>query len=131
MSNVVSPDTTQRLRWHAGLEQAPAGFPPTIADCTRPTKLGARLEDALTDFVATLERLNHELNGETPSQTTSGATEIPRAVAYAISEVDRILRDAGAAQAAWRVETAWSAILAGDIDLLQQHLTEERAARQH
>jgi hypothetical protein len=131
MSNVVSPDTTQRLRWHAGLEQAVAGSLPTISDCTRPASaLATRLEDALADFVATLEQLNHELNGDTPSQTITGATEIPRAVAYAISEVARALRDAGAAQGTWTVETAWSAVLAGDIDDLQQHLNEERALRQ-
>ena|SRR5215207_250560 len=131
MSNVVSPDTTQRLRWHAGLAQVPVGSLPTISDRTRPANaLGSRLEDALADLVATLEQLNRELNGDTPSQAITGATEIPREVAYAVSEIARMLRDSGAAQDTWTVETAWNAVLAGDIDDLQQHLKEERALRQ-
>jgi hypothetical protein len=31
--------------------------------------------------------------------------------------------------AAWAIETSWRAVLAGDIDDLQQHVAEERAAR--
>jgi hypothetical protein len=131
MSNPVSPDTTHHLRWHAGLEQAPAEPLPSISDCTQHgSALADQLTAALNDFLETLERLNHELNGETPSDVIDGVTEIPRDVVYAITEVVRFLREAGDAQAAWKVEAAWSAVLDGDIDNLQEHLNEEYAARE-
>lgn len=63
-----------------------------------------------------------------------------RDLVYAIAEIDRMLRSYGvgvsdgarraqAAKATWRIETAWRAVLAGDIDDLRQHLAEESATR--
>ena len=65
---------------------------------------------------------------------------LPSTLVYAITEVIRLLRDSQATvaaeieqrtigRAAWRAETAWSAVLAGDIDDIQEHLIQEEAAR--
>jgi hypothetical protein len=61
-------------------------------------------------------------------------------VVYAVAEITSLLRkhapfstgtDAtqGLARATWLVETAWLAVLAGDIDDLHAHLSEEEAMR--
>jgi hypothetical protein len=80
--------------------------------------------------------VNHELNGETPSEDVSDAGVVSTDVAYAVAEVARLLREYGereahvtAKEAAWLVDTAWLAVLAGDIDDLEQHLEQEAAAR--
>jgi hypothetical protein len=90
-------------------------------------------------FHTTLETLNRELNGEIPSESTGSADVVPTDVAYAVAEVTRMLRDyadkGGALhpstglREAWLIETAWLAVLAGDIDDLQQHLNKEEATR--
>jgi hypothetical protein len=65
---------------------------------------------------------------------------LPSTLVYAITEVIRMSRDKqeGAtneseretlARAAWRAETGWSAVLAGDIDDIRTHLLEEEAMR--
>jgi hypothetical protein len=140
MSRKVSNEVTHRLRWHAGLDRATAMTVPSIDDCARPNGRSDRLDEALADFLATLAQLNHELNGEVPSASTGPGEEIPRDVAYAVAEVISILRDANGesaarpgaasfAQSAWLIEIAWLAVLAGDIDELQQHVDGESAAR--
>jgi hypothetical protein len=140
MSRPVSPETTSRLRWHAGLDSAAPGSVPSISDCTGSQGSADGLGEALADLLATLALLNHELNGATPPESTDSATEIPRELVYAIAEITRLLRDAyrlGAGQeaaafadAAWLNETAWAAVLAGDIDDLMEHVELEQAARQ-
>jgi hypothetical protein len=113
---------------------------PSIAECTaRGSAVADRLRDALEDILVTLGDLNHELNGPIPSGAVDVAHQIPRDIVYAVTEIVRMLRspDANADQlrnardeAAWSVETAWSAVLAGDIDDLRQHVDDERTARQ-
>ena len=141
---VMFSDTTlRRLRCHAGLEEMSAGDGmPSISSCLPyGAPATSKLEDALSDFVATLGILNHELNGKVPSEHISaGAPLLPSTLVYAITEVIRLLRDNQAragdenekrtiGRAAWRAETAWSAVLAGDIDDIQGHLIGEEAAR--
>jgi hypothetical protein len=50
-------------------------------------------------------------------------------MAYAVAEVARMLREADADREAWQVETGWLAVLAGDVDDVRQHITEEETAR--
>jgi hypothetical protein len=137
---MVSGETRSRLRWHAGLEDIGETSIPSISSCTwPPDHLGAQLEGAVADFIATLGTLNRELNGEIPSESTSSDDVVPTDVAYAVAEVTRMLRDYADAETssarapglkeAWLIETAWLAVLAGDIDDLQQHLNEEEATR--
>lgn len=141
MSYQASNDTTSRLRWHAGLDQAGDDARVSIADCTRIAGSGdrvdpgreaeaERLDDALDDLLSILTQLNRELNGPVPSETTEGADQIPLQLVYAITEIIRMLRDDPRTNnTAWTVETAWSAVLAGDIDDLHEHLRYECAAR--
>jgi hypothetical protein len=126
----MTADTTvRRLRRHAGLDQAEESSPPTVAAATAETSL-IGLEAAVSDFVDALEALNHELNGPEPSTAVSEKAEaVAVETAYAVAEVARMLREAGAEREAWAVDTAWLAILAGDIDDVRQHVTEEKATR--
>ena len=121
--------TAGRLRRHAGLDDPEEGSPPTVAAVTANPSLD-ELDAAVSDFVDALEALNHELNGSEPSAAVSGkADAVAVETAYAVAEVARMLREAGAAQEAWAVDTAWLAVLAGDTDDVRQHVAEEKATR--
>lgn len=97
----------------------------------------ADLDAPVADLLASLVRLNRELNGDMPSET-QGAASIPREIVYAMAEIIRVLRRAierphetrsqVASDAAWTIETAWVAVLAGDIDDILDHVAEERRA---
>jgi hypothetical protein len=90
----------------------------------------AEIEAAVSDFLSALDAYNSELNGPVPASTSgSGLDAVPRDVAYAVGEVARMLRECGDDRSAWRVETAWLAVLAGDIDDVREHLAEEEASR--
>jgi hypothetical protein len=119
---MVSPDTVRLLLWHAGL-QGDALDPESVSGATATDQ---RVSEAATAFLIVLERLNEELNGPRPSERVeAGSGDVPRDVAYAVSEVTRMLRDADANDAAGRVDTAWNAVLAGDIDDLAEHVELE------
>ena len=93
----------------------------------------------MADLVDVVALLNLELNGSTPSQSTHVVQDIPRDVAYAVVVIINQLRQHACCEvvetktsltdAAWVIETAWLAVLAGDIDDLQTHLAEEQAMR--
>jgi hypothetical protein len=132
MSNQPTDETTSRLRWHAGLDQpADELVPgPLIVDRTGTEGTLERLDEALADVLSTLARLNRELNGPVPSASIDGVDQISRLLAYAIAEIVRMLRERpDSTEAGWAVETAWGAVLAGDIDDLEQHLRDGGAAR--
>ena len=86
---MVSPETVRLLRLHAGLEGT---APESLAGAAFS---GEGVSEAVTTFVAVLERLNHELNGPRPSESFVGASDVQREVAYSVSEVTGALRDAG------------------------------------
>ena len=126
--SVSTESTAMRLRQHAGLE--PSSGAPTISAATVEPVDAPRLAEAMSDFLALLDVLNHELNGAEPSAAISGkADSISTGVAYSVAEVARMLREAGADGEAWQVDTSWLAVLAGDIDDVRQHVAEEEAAR--
>ena len=123
---MVSPDTVRLLRWHAGLQDN-ALDPEAVSGATA---AGQRVGEAVTGFLLVLEQVNRELNGPRPSERIGvGTDDVPRDVAYAVSEVTRMLRDAEAHDAAGRVDTAWNAVLAGDIDDLAEHVALEHRPR--
>ena len=119
---MVSADTIRLLLWHAGLRDD-APDPGSVSGAT-PT--GQGVGEAVTGFLLVLERVNRELNGPRPSERIGvSPDDVPRDVAYAVSEVTRMLRDAEAQDAARRVDTAWNAVLAGDVDDLAEHVEGE------
>jgi hypothetical protein len=84
---------------------------------------------ALDDLLDVMQSLNVEINGETPSESVLVASgDIPRAAAYAVSEVATRLRARQQPDAAWVADLAWNAILAGDIDDIRLHVQQERDA---
>jgi hypothetical protein len=122
--------TTERLRRHAGLDEPSAEFGPTVSRATWEPTDAQELSAAVSDFIDALDALNHELNGAEPSAAVSGkADTVSTDAAYAVAEVARMLRDVGAEEEAWAVDTGWLAVLAGDIDDVRQHIAEEAAAR--
>ncbi|NNF64214.1 MAG: hypothetical protein HKN07_08120 [Acidimicrobiia bacterium] len=87
---------------------------------------------AIADCLDVLVKLNHELNGELPSAGFDCGPELPRSLVYSISEIIRMIRECrtdDANRAAWRIETAWLAVLAGDIDDILEHVAGEEASR--
>ena len=116
---------SQRLVWHAGLSAAGGLAPGSVSAATSEGD-PANIEAATTDFIAALDEYNRELNGQVPSETISpGDDSVPRRLAYAVGEVARMLRESGSDRSALRVETAWLAVLAGDVDDVREHLAEE------
>lgn len=137
---MVSQATVSRLRWHAGLEEHVTQDVPSVASSTWPRgQVQDGLQKALTDCLRTMGSLNHEWNQQEP-RVSVGAAEVPRRVAYAVTEIIRCIREcqrdarderdaAVLGRAAWRIETAWSAVLAGDVDDIERHVEGEEAAR--
>jgi len=121
---VLRDETLKTIRSHAGLGEAVNdGVSDAIAR-------GVGVEEALRDFLAAMQRLNIELNGQVPSSTIGEDNALlPSALVYAVGEVARMLREARRDADAWAVDTAWLALLAGDIDDVAGHVAEERAAR--
>jgi hypothetical protein len=129
-----------RLSWHAGLEGTDEGDQPSISASTLKANFSATsIGRATSDVVDLLEELNKDLNGSMPSESTNHAENIPRSLAYAMAEILRLLRDSQndlpsqsnglTSRSLWTIETAWNAVLAGDIDNLHEHLAYEEAAR--
>jgi hypothetical protein len=116
---------TERIAWHAGLSEAGA-LPPGSVSAVTSGGDPADIEAATTDFIGTLDKYNRELNGPVPSETVDPRDDsVPRSLAYAVGEVVRMLRASGSDRAALRVETTWQAVLAGDVDDIDEHLVEE------
>ena len=116
-----------RILWHAGLSQT-SDAPNSLAALTADEDARA-VDAAARDFIAALDGYNRELNGAVPSKRVGGADDnLPRRLAYAVGEVARMLRVRKFDDAALRVETAWLAVLAGDIDDIPAHLAEEGIA---
>jgi hypothetical protein len=90
----------------------------------------------MEDFVT----LNREINGDDPESVEGPkVSEVPRTLAYCMLHLVDKLRSSGKQaqeardrewlkRAAWRVEAAWEAVLAGDIADLGAHLDLEAAA---
>jgi hypothetical protein len=122
--------TIKRLRRHAGLGEQGDAQGPTVSAATWGPICAEQLKAAVSDFIDALNALNHELNGPEPSAAASSKADVVSTdAAYAVAEVARMLRDAGAEEEAWAVDTGWLAVLAGDIDDVPEHVAHEAAAR--
>ena len=114
------------IRSHAGLVGDGLANPTLISGALAHQQ---DVDIAVGSFVAALQRLNVELNGPTPTGSVADSDRrmLPAQLVYAVTEVSRMLRDEGQTEAAWAVDTAWLAVLAGDIDDVSEHVAEERA----
>lgn len=113
------------VRSHAGLEDV--AHRPSVSEALGRS---GQIDAAVADFLDVLQQMNVDLNGRVPSQTAGGAeVALPAGLVYAIAEVARMLRDQGHDDDAWAVDTAWLAVLGGDIDDIGAHVVLERAAR--
>lgn len=134
---MISEKTLELLLWHAGLVELEASDGVSMANALwKLSDNPADLHAATLDLIETLSILNIELNGPVPSESFIGCEAIPRNLVYALTEILSELR-AKREQAEltseavvlmlaqWKVETAWLAVLAGDIDDLDEHLAEE------
>jgi len=138
---MAAQEIIARLRWHAGLQRSIEEDVPSIASRTWPRgHLAEDFEEAVADCLRTLDTLNREWNGAVPSSQIASCDDIPRGLVYAITEVIRMIRECQEhaserraatvfSRAAWRIETAWSGFLSGDVDDLLQYVKEEEAAR--
>src|SRR4051794_11415238 len=115
---MVTAGTVRLLRWHAGLD----GDAFDARSVSGSLAGGHGVDDALTRLIETIQALNQELNGERPSDVVDGDLAVPRDAAYAVAEAARMLRDGGHVDAAWAVDMAWLAVLAGDIDDIGEHV---------
>jgi hypothetical protein len=123
---VLETDTVTTIRAHAGLNEPTAGG----AAISEALVHGEGVDAALASFVEALQRLNIEVNGSVPSDSIGGEdVALPSGLVYAVAEVSRMLRAARRDDDAWAVDTAWLAVLAGDIDDIGEHVAQERTAR--
>lgn len=117
---MVSNETTNLILRHAGLGEFDAMDAETISGMTAVREVSDHLlAQAMSEFFQALVVLNKEMNGDLPSESLDRADQVPREVAYGVAEVERMLRAANRAGDADRVEAAWVAVLAGDIDDLE------------
>jgi hypothetical protein len=125
----VSQETISAIRAYAGLEGDPGDRlgPLTVSGALA---AGVGVDLAVQSFIDALQALNVEMNG-TARDEKVGADErpLPRRLIYAVAEVARMLRDDGRLDEAWSIDTAWLAVLAGDIDDVPGHIALERRAR--
>lgn len=135
---MITDRTISRLRWHAGLDETgKTDGLSSIASNTWPKgRLTPNFQKAVTDCLDTLVILNREINGDVPSSSSVWAKDLPRSLVYAMTEITRMIRnsqeqaqdqnDANAlSRAVKQLETAWSAVLAGDIDNILEHIAQE------
>ena len=136
---MVTEHTIDRTRWHAGLTEGVASDCQPLFVVVK-TEDFAALEVSASDCLATLDTLNHELNGPVPSETIGGDDNIPRLLVYAIVEIVRQMweaeikaSDSYAKQLALeriRIDTAWNLVLCGDIDDLVPEVDMELRAQE-
>lgn len=148
-SQMTIEDVRDRLTHHANL---PCAISEEESFCfliwnAKRTRKAVDLSAAFRDIVGCLETLNKLWNGPVPSETPRERilTCVDRRIAYLVSEVmtgaaeyvamaatssDTTSTDASSrAMIAYGINCAWSAVLAGDIDDLQEHLRLEMRAR--
>ena len=131
-------NTIAELRYHAGFDEPVTSSTRSLADVLWQKESA---HEALRDVLRILQAVNLEMNGEIPSEGSSHQDGLSRSLAYAVSEIARLLRESASRapdaarkdelnRAAWRIDTAWAGILAGDIDDLERHVAEEESARE-
>jgi hypothetical protein len=129
-------ETLHFLRWHAGIERdGPSDQPSIVSVTSKPVNKKSLIEKAASDVVHLLEKMNHDLNGPKPSAVSVKTPTLPRHAVFVVEKLRRMLKDAadqcgGADQEALlsaeaRISSAWSAVVAGDIDDVVKYTDEQ------
>lgn len=133
---MISEKIIDRIRWHAGFNGIESVQSISISDASSGITIDEQsLSESVEDMINVLSELNVEMNSQTPSGQIAGKKDhLPRALAYALAEVVRMVRgdqieqhNAVRFRLAWRIECAWLAVLSGDIDNVAEHVAVEEA----
>jgi hypothetical protein len=125
----MSESASDLIKRHAGIGDSATNNARTVSAATERGDADG-IDAAAVDLVTALAEFNHELNGPSPSAETGAPSDrVERQVVYAIAESLRMLGEADAVQRAEDVESAWLAVLAGDIDDVAEHVAIERRMR--
>ena len=139
-------DPLLRLQQHAGLPMPGEEIPKDVlAEFIFQARRGGQAPslDAITaDIIDCLDRLNRQMNPEAGAEAQCRMMD--RQIVYAVSGIvwaclDKAMElrraDAQSAMAsdllsaAWRVQCAWDALVAGDVESLPSHVASEQEAR--
>lgn len=132
-------DSLLRLQQHAGLPTANREVPAdTWAEYFLRLARGGSplgLATITDDIIQCLDELNRSVN-PSPDEVRS-RRQVPDALVYALSGIVGLGLEAALSPKAdrnvlitlWRIQSAWDALLAGDIDDLRQHVFLEEQAR--
>lgn len=132
----MSDNPVVRLREHAGLNEPSVDYPKdTVIEFAVNARRGDSqpdLEPLVDDVVSCLCQLHAAPDGGTTIATSLG-------VVYAMSNIIGLLldlllegdsnRSSAIVEAVWRINCAWDALLAGDVNDLREHVDMERRAR--
>jgi hypothetical protein len=135
-------EAIERLRRHAGLAEPNPQVPPDLALLLWHTRRGRALgdvESAVDEIVQCLQIINPILNGQ-PPEYPKAHDVLPRLTVYTISQICLDCTQAAVEsrdepirlrllKAAWTVQSAWDALVAGDIADVGTHVKMEREAR--
>ena len=133
-----------RLQEHSGLPIGKSQLcGKSLAELARAGRGGGTditIESAVQDILACFESLNEHCRSSNTSEEM-----ITRRLVYAVSGIQMLLnewafflaKEEGTAHkllldvliAAWKIGSAWDAVLAGDIDDVEQHITWEADAK--
>jgi hypothetical protein len=137
MARTMIDDVTERLKAHAeGTENA--DNPKNLADHVWLLKHQRAASDLDRDEIWAALLVDFELLNALLNECSD--FHLGRSLAYAINGISNICLDVVASQygdelarqmleLAWRIGTAWDAILAGDIERIGEHVELEKSAR--
>jgi hypothetical protein len=139
-------DPLSRLKQHSGLPMAGGEVPKdTLAEFVfQATRDGPHpdLGTITEDIIGCLDTLNRQVNQH--FEDTAHRQEIPSSLVYAASGMvlmclekalafrraaDKAVLADDLLMAAWRIQCAWDALVAGDIEDLREHVKLEEEAR--
>lgn len=143
MSGSTNWDT---IRWHAGLlydiEPALASEQVALSEAIWRVKRGESIDlmPSVAHLMGELQKANLFINGPVPSETIRPDTDVPRQLAYAVSNLITQCIELAASEKrstnpkefvawAWKLSCAWDGVLAGDIDDVVEHAEVEASAR--
>ena len=139
------------LRWHVGFDDSPAvGGKKSFIDNVQAIEKDQSdidLDESTDEIIDCLESVNLYINGQIPSESIGyHQQQLPTLLVATLSEIEMLCLDTllrveqrkgikvpssvMLRKTLWRIECAWNAILAGDIDNIREHVELEENARE-